>query len=118
MSWGLVSARINRSVLCPAWVGALGLLEATHAAAEKTQATAAGAFANRSSATIAPVPDDWWRLYDDPSLDKLVTARLAAHADPGRSAFSSPIPNVEFEHYAANEPKKTAQSLTYEADPA
>jgi NodT family efflux transporter outer membrane factor (OMF) lipoprotein len=27
------------------------------------------------------VPDDWWRLYDDPVLDGLVTASLAANVD-------------------------------------
>ncbi len=32
-------------------------------------------------ASIEPVPDDWWRLYDDPVLDRLVEASLAANAD-------------------------------------
>lgn len=45
------------------------------------RATATGSFASLSSATIAPVPDNWWRLYDDPVLDKLVTASLVANAD-------------------------------------
>ena len=31
--------------------------------------------------SIAPVPDDWWRLYEDPVLDGLVKASLAANAD-------------------------------------
>lgn len=44
-------------------------------------ASAVGAFAGSASASIAPVPDDWWRLYDDPALDRLVTASLAANAD-------------------------------------
>lgn len=44
-------------------------------------ASAVGAFAGSPSASIAPVPDDWWRLYDDPALDRLVTASLAANAD-------------------------------------
>ncbi|WP_116358602.1 efflux transporter outer membrane subunit [Cupriavidus taiwanensis] len=30
---------------------------------------------------IAPVPDDWWRLYDDERLDRLVTKALAANPD-------------------------------------
>ncbi|WP_454738145.1 efflux transporter outer membrane subunit [Cupriavidus necator] len=30
---------------------------------------------------IAPVPDDWWRLYDDERLDRLVQQALAANTD-------------------------------------
>jgi NodT family efflux transporter outer membrane factor (OMF) lipoprotein len=45
------------------------------------RATATGSFAAVPVATIAPVPDDWWRLYDDPALDALVEASLAANAD-------------------------------------
>ena len=44
-------------------------------------ASATGAFAQLPVASIAPVPDDWWRLYDDPALDALVRAALAANAD-------------------------------------
>mgnify|MGYP001501160956 CR=1 FL=1 len=29
----------------------------------------------------APVPDDWWRLYDDPKLNALVTEALSENAD-------------------------------------
>jgi len=42
---------------------------------------AAAPFASLPVAAIAPVPDDWWRLYDDPVLDQLVEASLAANAD-------------------------------------
>ncbi len=31
--------------------------------------------------SVAPVPDDWWRLYDDARLDKLVRQALAANTD-------------------------------------
>ena len=44
-------------------------------------ASATGGFANLPTASIAPVPNDWWRLYDDPALDRLVEASLAANAD-------------------------------------
>lgn len=44
-------------------------------------ASATGAFAPLPTASIAPVPDDWWRLYDDHVLDALVQASLAANAD-------------------------------------
>ena len=42
---------------------------------------AIGDFAWLPVASIAPVPDDWWRLYDDPVLDGLVRSALAANAD-------------------------------------
>lgn len=45
-------------------------------------------FAPLSVATLAPVPDDWWRLYDDPVLDGLVAESLAANADL-RVAFAN-----------------------------
>ncbi len=42
---------------------------------------ATGRFDSQPRDAIAPVPDDWWRLYEDPALDKLVIASLAANAD-------------------------------------
>jgi len=41
----------------------------------------AGSFAPTPVAAAAPVPDDWWRLFDDPALDELVQASLAANLD-------------------------------------
>ncbi|WAC24727.1 efflux transporter outer membrane subunit [Blastomonas sp. SL216] len=49
---------------------------------------AAGPFASLPVASIEPVPDDWWRLYDDPVLDRLVEASLAANADL-RAAYAN-----------------------------
>ena len=46
-----------------------------------TPSSARGEFARLPVALIAPVPDDWWRLYDDPVLDGLVRSALAANAD-------------------------------------
>jgi len=44
--------------------------------------TASGAFISTSAAvTPEPVKGDWWRLYNDPVLDKLVTDALAANTD-------------------------------------
>jgi NodT family efflux transporter outer membrane factor (OMF) lipoprotein len=43
--------------------------------------SATGAFASLPVASIEPVPDDWWRLYEDPALDELVGAALTANAD-------------------------------------
>jgi len=31
--------------------------------------------------SIAPVPDDWWKLYDDPRLDALIEKAIAANTD-------------------------------------
>lgn len=47
-----------------------------------TQA-AAGPFVTQSTLfdTLAPLPDDWWRLYRDPVLDDLVARALAANTD-------------------------------------
>ncbi|MBY0306579.1 MAG: efflux transporter outer membrane subunit [Sphingomonas sp.] len=42
---------------------------------------AMGPFATLPVASLGAVPDDWWRLYDDPVLDRLVRASLAANAD-------------------------------------
>lgn len=43
--------------------------------------SALGPFAAVGSASPNPVPDAWWRLYDDPRLDALVEASLAANVD-------------------------------------
>lgn len=43
--------------------------------------TAIGPFASLPIASIAPVPGDWWKLYNDPVLDGLVQASLATNAD-------------------------------------
>ena len=44
---------------------------------------AEGAFIGSASpaVTSAPVPGDWWRLYEDPVLDRLVADALAANTD-------------------------------------
>jgi NodT family efflux transporter outer membrane factor (OMF) lipoprotein len=34
----------------------------------------------------APLPDDWWRLYEDPTLDRYVNEALAANRDLGVAA--------------------------------
>lgn len=43
--------------------------------------TANAPFTSRAATSIAPVPDQWWRLFDDAQLDALVQASLAANAD-------------------------------------
>jgi NodT family efflux transporter outer membrane factor (OMF) lipoprotein len=42
-----------------------------------------GGFLGAGSAAVsqAPVPDDWWRLYDDPTLNGLIEQALAANTD-------------------------------------
>jgi len=49
-----------------------------------TPAKAAGQFVAATSPAVqplAPVPADWWRLYDDPVLDGLIADALAANTD-------------------------------------
>ncbi len=50
--------------------------------APKPPQTAGGAFVATSAAVTAePVQGDWWRLYNDPVLDRLVADALAANTD-------------------------------------
>jgi NodT family efflux transporter outer membrane factor (OMF) lipoprotein len=44
---------------------------------------AQGAFVGAGEAPVSqdPLPDDWWRLYDDPRLDGLIRQALAANTD-------------------------------------
>jgi len=35
----------------------------------------------QTAVSVAPVPDDWWRLYDNPRLDALIQQALAANTD-------------------------------------
>ncbi len=51
-------------------------------------ASATGAFTATPTESMAPVPDDWWRLYDDTVLDGLVGASLAANVDL-RAAYAN-----------------------------
>ncbi|SOY64287.1 RND efflux system, outer membrane lipoprotein, NodT family [Cupriavidus taiwanensis] len=52
-----------------------------HAAVRATVANGPLQSAQAPDVAIAPVPDDWWRLYDDDRLDRLVTKALAANTD-------------------------------------
>ncbi|SPD67871.1 RND transporter (plasmid) [Cupriavidus taiwanensis] len=52
-----------------------------HAAVRATAANGPLQGAQAPDVAIAPVPDDWWRLYDDERLDRLVTKALAANTD-------------------------------------
>ncbi len=49
-----------------------------------TARSAAGPFVAANSPVVqrsAPVPDDWWRLYDDPVLNQLIAEALAHNTD-------------------------------------
>jgi outer membrane protein TolC len=48
-----------------------------------TTAAATGPFvaATTPAVSLAPVPDDWWRLYNDPALDGLIADALAHNTD-------------------------------------
>lgn len=52
--------------------------------APATPSTAAGPFVSAKDpavATLAPVQGDWWRLYSDPVLDRLIADAMAANTD-------------------------------------
>ncbi|WP_454797438.1 efflux transporter outer membrane subunit [Novosphingobium lindaniclasticum] len=71
----------------PLWAGPLAALAVTGCMAPpapikpEIPPAAAGRFADLPVATLDPVPEDWWRLYEDPALDSLVEASLLANAD-------------------------------------
>jgi len=48
-----------------------------------TPSTAAGSFvsANNPAVTLAPIEENWWRLYNDPVLDGLIADALKANTD-------------------------------------
>lgn len=52
-----------------------------HAAVHAPQANGPLLGTKHSAVSLAPVPDAWWRLYDDPKLDKLVRESLTANTD-------------------------------------
>lgn len=54
-------------------------------AAPQTPSSAAGAFIGARSPLVTgdTVADDWWRLYNDPVLDRLVADAIAANKDLG-----------------------------------
>jgi len=51
------------------------------AAVNRPAAQAPFVGANETPYKAEPLPDDWWRLYQDPLLDKLVAKAFAANAD-------------------------------------
>ncbi len=65
-----------------------GCMAASPPAKTVPPAGAEGVFTLTSETSLAPVPHDWWRLYDDAMLDELVEASLAANADL-RIAFAN-----------------------------
>lgn len=54
---------------------------APDAVAERPAATGAFVSGNEAAFALEPVPADWWRLYQDPALDRLVADALAANTD-------------------------------------
>lgn len=58
-----------------------GCIAASTPPAFVAPSTASAPFTSRTTASIAPVPDNWWRLFNDTQLDGLVQASLAANAD-------------------------------------
>ena len=75
-----------RTILFPA-VSALVLSACAagpdHVASTPIRDVESGPFLSAEADVVspAPLPADWWRLYDDPILDGLVTDALAANTD-------------------------------------
>ena len=63
------------------WLSACAVGPNYHA--PSTPPTGQGAFVSASSETTTntPAPDAWWRLYDDPVLDRLMLQAFAANTD-------------------------------------
>ncbi|MCH7862022.1 efflux transporter outer membrane subunit [Sphingomonas sp. NPDC092331] len=89
--------------------------------------SAQGPFLGASEAGIAaaPVPDDWWRLFDDPALDAHVGRALAANADirvalanleaaraATRGAQAAQLPNAMLESGAGPSPAQRQPSTS------
>ena len=89
------------------------------AAGAFTAGMAGGDLAAGMAGEIAPVPDDWWRLYADPVLDELVGASLAANVDL-RIAYANlaGARAVQAQARAARAPQTTVESSLGIDDPA
>ncbi|MCY1389359.1 Outer membrane protein OprM precursor [compost metagenome] len=61
-----------------------------------------GALASQNSNVVsAPVPQDWWRLYQDPRLDELVRQALASNTDLRVAAANLARANAQVEEAQA-----------------
>ena len=77
-----------RRVFLLASLGIVACLNPPASPPSTVPASALGPFASLPIASIEDVPDDWWRLYDDPVLDRFVESSLTANADL-RVAFAN-----------------------------
>ncbi|MDB5462982.1 MAG: hypothetical protein JWP28_2001 [Phenylobacterium sp.] len=73
-------------LMLAAWVCAAALVACAVGPDYRVPPTPAGALAplvslNPAAETAAAPPDDWWRLYNDPLLDRLIGEAFAANAD-------------------------------------
>ncbi|MDB5436129.1 MAG: hypothetical protein JWR47_2386 [Phenylobacterium sp.] len=73
-------------LMLAAWVCAAALVACAVGPDYRVPPTPAGALAplvslNPAAETAAAPPDDWWRLYNDPVLDRLIGEAFAANAD-------------------------------------
>src|SRR3546814_4657988 len=74
-----------------------------------TPAASGEAFVTTTSATdpTLPLPDAWWRLYDDPALDRLITRAFAANTDLRSEEHTSELQSLMRISYAVFCLKKT-----------
>ena len=76
--------RLGNGLLAAIVVAAAGCASGPDYQAAALPAAASGAFVSPATRAVthgAELPDDWWRLYEDASLDALVQAALAANTD-------------------------------------
>jgi NodT family efflux transporter outer membrane factor (OMF) lipoprotein len=81
-----MNARILIAALAAASLAAcveVGPNYTTPPSAKINDKAARGAFLGAADAPVAqaPLPDHWWRLYDDPRLDSLIAQALSANTD-------------------------------------
>jgi len=78
-------ARRFLALAAVAWLGGCATVGPDYRVPESAKVKAAqaqGAFRSESAAVMAqPLPDHWWKLYDDPVLDGLIAQALAANTD-------------------------------------
>ena len=74
---------------------------------------------NPAAESVAEPPDDWWRLYDDPELDRLEQQALAANADLAVAQANLSVARASLEATRNGLYPQTAAHLgaTYGRDP-
>lgn len=65
-------------LLAPVWLAGCALGPNYHAP-EQPQGAQGGFVSTNQAVSLTPLPDDWWVLYQDPELNRLITQAFAAN---------------------------------------